>query len=60
MTACFVGADRADVLDRLGAFIAVRSGDTGPGELLAERRDRWLAGTVDEVAERTRSCVRSA
>ena len=52
MTACFVGSDRAEVLDRLGAFLAVRGGDTDPEALLAERRDRWLAGTVDEVAER--------
>lgn len=52
MTACFVGSDRADVLDRLGAFLAVRGGDTKPEELLAERRDRWLVGTVEEVAER--------
>jgi F420-dependent oxidoreductase-like protein len=52
MTACFVGSDRADVLDRLGAFLAIRGGDTKPEELLAERRDRWLVGTVEEVAER--------
>ena len=52
MTACFVGADRGEVLDRLGAFLAVRGGDTDPETLLAERRERWLAGTVDEVAER--------
>ena len=31
---------------------SVRGGDTKPEELLAERGDRWLAGTVDEVAER--------
>jgi F420-dependent oxidoreductase-like protein len=52
MTACFVGSDRAEVLDRLRTFLAVRGGDTKPEELLAERRDRWLAGTVEEVAER--------
>ena len=54
MTACFVGSDREEVLDRLGAFLAVRGGDTDPETLLAERRDRWLAGTVDEVATRIR------
>jgi F420-dependent oxidoreductase-like protein len=52
MTACFVGADRAELLDRLRAFLALREGDTDPEVLLAERADRWLAGTVDEVAAR--------
>ena len=52
MTACFVGSDRAEVLDRLRTFLAVRGGDTKPEELLSERRDRWLAGTVEEVAQR--------
>jgi len=52
MTACFVGSDRGEVLDRLGAFLAVRGGDAKPEELLEERRDRWLTGTVEEVAER--------
>ncbi len=52
MTACFVGSDRAEMLDRLGAFLAVRGGDTDPEALLEGRRDRWLVGTVDEVAER--------
>jgi alkanesulfonate monooxygenase SsuD/methylene tetrahydromethanopterin reductase-like flavin-dependent oxidoreductase (luciferase family) len=50
MTACFVGADRGEVLDRLRRFLADRGGD--PEALLEERRDRWLAGTVEEVAER--------
>jgi alkanesulfonate monooxygenase SsuD/methylene tetrahydromethanopterin reductase-like flavin-dependent oxidoreductase (luciferase family) len=52
MTACFVGVDRSDVLDRLATFLSIRGGDPGPEELLAERRDRWLAGTLDEVAAR--------
>jgi F420-dependent oxidoreductase-like protein len=52
MTACFVGSDRAETLDRLGAFLVVRGGDTDPEALLEGRRDRWLVGTVDEVAER--------
>ena len=51
MTACFVGADRADVLERIRAFVAVR-GEGDPEALLAERGDRWLAGTVEEVAGR--------
>jgi F420-dependent oxidoreductase-like protein len=52
MTACFVGADRAEVLERLRAFLAVRGGEADPEALLAERADRWLAGTVEEVAAR--------
>ena len=30
----------------------MRADDTDPGALLAERSDRWLAGSVDEVAAR--------
>ena len=52
MTACFVGEDRADVLDRVGRFLAVRGDGTDPEALVAERRSRWLVGTVDEVVER--------
>jgi len=52
MTSCFLGTDRREVLDRIGRFLAVRGGDADPETLLAERRDRWLAGTVEEVAER--------
>jgi F420-dependent oxidoreductase-like protein len=52
MTSCFVGSDRAEVLERLGRFLSVRGGDTDAEALLAERRDRWLVGTVEEVAER--------
>ena len=52
MTACFIGSDRAEVLERLRGFLSIRGGDADPETLLAERRDRWLAGTVDEVVER--------
>jgi F420-dependent oxidoreductase-like protein len=52
MTAAFVGADRTEVLDRLRAFLAVRGDATDPEELLATRADRWIAGTLDEVAAR--------
>ena len=52
MTACFVGADRAELLDRLRAFLSLRDGDRDAEALLAERADRWLAGTVEEVAAR--------
>lgn len=52
MTACFLGESRGEVLDRLRAFLAVRGGGADPEALLAERADRWLAGVVEEVAER--------
>jgi len=52
MTACFVGADRSELLDRLRAFLSVRGGDADPEALLAERAGRWLVGTVEEVVAR--------
>jgi F420-dependent oxidoreductase-like protein len=52
MTACFVGAERAEVVDRIRSFLDVRGGETDAETLLAERRDRWLVGTIEEVAER--------
>lgn len=52
MTACFVGADHGEVVDRVRAFLALGGRDTDPEELVADRRDRWLVGTVEEVAER--------
>ena len=52
MTACFVGETRADVVDRVGDFLAIRGGDADAESLIAERSDRWLVGTVDEVAQR--------
>jgi alkanesulfonate monooxygenase SsuD/methylene tetrahydromethanopterin reductase-like flavin-dependent oxidoreductase (luciferase family) len=52
MTACFLGETHADVRDRVGWFLALRDDDADPDELIAERRDRWLVGTVEEVAER--------
>ena len=52
MTACFVGSDRPELLERLRSFLAVRGSDDDPEALLAERADRWLAGTVEEVVAR--------
>ena len=52
MTACFLGESPADVRERVGRFLEVRGDDTDPEVLIAERRDRWLVGTVDEVAVR--------
>ncbi|HEU5489808.1 MAG TPA: TIGR03560 family F420-dependent LLM class oxidoreductase [Gaiellaceae bacterium] len=52
MTACFVGETDAEVRDRVARFLAIRGDDTDPESLIAERRDRWLVGTVAEVAAR--------
>ena len=52
MTACFVGETRADVVDRVGALPGDPRRRRRPESLIAERSDRWLVGTVDEVAER--------
>ena len=40
------------MLERVGNFLSVRDPEADPEALLAERADRWLAGTVEEVAER--------
>jgi F420-dependent oxidoreductase-like protein len=52
MTACFVGETQADVRERVARFLSIRDDGTDPEAFIAERRDRWLVGTVDEVAER--------
>lgn len=52
MTACFLGETDADVEARVGRFLAIRGDGGDAAELIRERRDRWLVGTVDEVAER--------
>ena len=52
MTACFVGETDADVLARMARFVSIRGDDTDPATLVAERKDRWLVGTLDEVAGR--------
>jgi F420-dependent oxidoreductase-like protein len=54
MTACFLGETAVDVRERVARFLAVRDDGTDPEALITERRDRWLVGTVDEVAERIR------
>ncbi len=54
MTACFVGSDRAEAIERVRGFLDL--GEDGshadPEKVLRERRDRWLAGTVEDVIER--------
>jgi len=52
MTACFLGDSRADAVERVGGFMAIRGDDADPESMLRERSDRWLAGSVDEVIER--------
>jgi alkanesulfonate monooxygenase SsuD/methylene tetrahydromethanopterin reductase-like flavin-dependent oxidoreductase (luciferase family) len=52
MTTCFLGADRADAVERVARFLAVRGDDTDPEAMLEQRRDRWLAGSVEDVVER--------
>jgi F420-dependent oxidoreductase-like protein len=53
MTSCFVGETEADVLDRVRTFEAKRGrSDADPAAILEERRDRWIAGTIEQVAER--------
>jgi F420-dependent oxidoreductase-like protein len=51
MTSCFVGVDHAEVVERIRRFGSGRGGVDAEA-LLAERRDRWIAGTVEEAAER--------
>src|SRR5262245_50275527 len=52
MTACFLGETEADVEKRVAAFLAIRGDGGDPKALIGERKDRWLVGTVDDVAER--------
>ena len=52
MTACFLGESDSDVEQRVARFLAIRGDGGDPTALIRERRDRWLVGTVDEVAER--------
>jgi alkanesulfonate monooxygenase SsuD/methylene tetrahydromethanopterin reductase-like flavin-dependent oxidoreductase (luciferase family) len=52
MTACFLGESDAEVRERVARFAALRGDGTDPESLVAERRDRWLVGTVEQVAER--------
>jgi F420-dependent oxidoreductase-like protein len=53
MATCIVGEDRSQLLDRVRGVLKVfGSGNEDPAAVLAERRERWIAGTPDEVAER--------
>lgn len=52
MTACVIGVDRSDVLERLRRVQALLGDDRDPQALWEERGDRWLVGTVDDLAAR--------
>jgi alkanesulfonate monooxygenase SsuD/methylene tetrahydromethanopterin reductase-like flavin-dependent oxidoreductase (luciferase family) len=52
MTACFAGADRAEAVERVRAFLATAGQEPDPEAVLAENEARWLAGSVDEVVAR--------
>jgi alkanesulfonate monooxygenase SsuD/methylene tetrahydromethanopterin reductase-like flavin-dependent oxidoreductase (luciferase family) len=52
MTACFVGSDRSELRDRVRRFLDARGSGDDPERVLAQRREQWLAGTVEEVVER--------
>jgi F420-dependent oxidoreductase-like protein len=55
MATCVVGDDRSTVLERVRRVQSVFGmADQDPEELLAERRERWVAGTPEEVIERVR------
>jgi alkanesulfonate monooxygenase SsuD/methylene tetrahydromethanopterin reductase-like flavin-dependent oxidoreductase (luciferase family) len=51
MTACFVGADSAEIVERVVGVLGDRI-DGDPEAFLVERSERWLAGTVEEVVEK--------
>jgi F420-dependent oxidoreductase-like protein len=54
MTSCFVGETRDDAVERVARFLDIRGGgnDSDPTATLADRADTWLAGSVEDVAER--------
>jgi F420-dependent oxidoreductase-like protein len=52
MTACFLGETQSDVVERVSRFVDVSGMPADAETLIAERRDRWLVGTLDEVGQR--------
>ena len=52
MTQCIVGSDRSEVLERARRVIRRVGDDRDPEAYFADRADRTLVGTVDEVLER--------
>jgi F420-dependent oxidoreductase-like protein len=59
MTGCVVGADRAELHERV-ARVLERTGRGGdPAEFVRERSGAWVLGTVDEVVERLQALERA-
>jgi F420-dependent oxidoreductase-like protein len=54
MTGCVVGADRAELLHRVGRTMARMGAAGDPAEFVRERRDAMVLGTVEEAAARLR------
>jgi alkanesulfonate monooxygenase SsuD/methylene tetrahydromethanopterin reductase-like flavin-dependent oxidoreductase (luciferase family) len=54
MTGCVVGADRAELHDRVRRVLAKVRREGDPEEFVRDRRSSWVVGTVDEVVERLR------
>jgi len=54
MAGCFVGEDRAELLDRAGRLAAWRRVPGGAEGLLETLDDSWIVGTLDEATERLR------
>ncbi len=53
MTGTVVGADRAELLERLRRIMALEGAEGDPSAfLVGVREEGWLAGTVDEVLEK--------
>jgi F420-dependent oxidoreductase-like protein len=52
MTTTTVGADEAELRDRVRRVLGLRGDDREPDAVLAEEHESWLVGTVEQVAER--------
>jgi F420-dependent oxidoreductase-like protein len=59
MTGCIVATDSTELRERARRVMARNGADGDPDAFLAARRDRSLAGTVDEVAARLHEYARA-
>ena len=55
MTACMVGTDRAETLERVRARLRVTGRDDDPEGYLRDRADHQVIGTVEEVVAKLRA-----
>jgi F420-dependent oxidoreductase-like protein len=55
MTACVVGRDRAEVVERVGRMLAASGSGERAEALAADPPERWVVGTVEQVVERLRA-----